>query len=57
MFDVCLPEISLTPDDLEQFENEPEEYLRKEDDLSYTLHCNKNMAMDTIENICTKKDS
>ena len=38
MFDVCVPLAAMNKQDIELWEQEPEEFLRKEDDFSFSLN-------------------
>lgn len=57
MFDICLPLLAFSAQDNEQWQSDPEEYLRKEDDQSQHITNNKNAAMDLVEHICRRRDA
>ena len=56
MFEVLMPMLYLTPKDESLWNNDPDEYVRKEDDFTQISNNNKNASMDLIEAICKKQD-
>lgn len=56
LFEVLVPMLYLTPKDEHLWNNDPDEYVRKEEDFTQISNNNKNAAMDLIEAICQKTD-
>ena len=56
LFDVALPLCFLTEKDNQCWQEDPEEYIRKEDDFTAITTNNKNTAMELIEAICKRSD-
>jgi len=56
LFDILIPKLVLTQKDYETFYSDPEEFIRKEEDVSDMLYNLRNISMEVIEKICEIKD-
>jgi hypothetical protein len=52
--EICLPLLRLSDHDLELWDSDPNEFMRKEEDFSVMQNNIKNTAMDLIDQICKK---
>lgn len=53
LYEIAIPIMLITQQDLDSFESDPQEYIRKQTDFTETLYMPKQILIDLIQQICT----